>query len=551
MATIHNTLRLTTDDGTDVNINIATITYIENDLANGFIVSGISAATELYKLAQLYRTKTLYINDLIGLRLTFSETTIAGYYADPYLTEPLPAYRVQFRAFNGNKQVAQDFNPVCTPSTGFLKRNIPITGNEPCLCFAWDMQKNELTIISKNMEIEQGTTEANIFYKYAAVNFEPKVGRPQIGEFIPKFETLPHTLIAPYREVYNVGQYMFSKYSELTENPDANETDKQKPGQWEYPGKNPTKPGGGDGDQDDATTPIDIDDAPEISCDFAKLYKITKANLSALSDYMLKDDFLNNIKKLYANPIDAVICLSAMPVNQTGAASTITTSGVSTGINAVLITKNTIDVDLGAIDVKEYWGSYLDYECRLSLYLPYVGMKQISTDDFMNNVIKIKYRVDLLTGSFIVFVSNNLGVVHQSTGNMAYHIPVTSIDYSRFYASLISAGVSLAGASSVGAVASVGLSTAQNMKPAVHMGGNFSGNVGFCGNKKPFLMIERPILSVPQNYTKYNGLTSNIYAKLSDCKGFTKVKEIFLDNVTLLDSEKEMLKTILKNGIIL
>lgn len=550
MATVHNTLRLTTDDGTDVNINIATITYVENDLTNGFIVTGLSSATELYKLAQLYHTKTLYINDLIGLRLTFSETTIANYYADPYLKKPVSAYKITYTVFNGTKQIATYFT-ACAPSSGFLSKNIPITGNEPCLCFAWDVQKNELTIVAKNMEIETGLTESNNFYKYTATNYEPRVGRLRIGEFIPKFETLPHTLIAPYRQLYNVGQYMFNKYSELSDNFDANDKDKQEPGQWEYPGKNPTKPGGGDGDQDDTTTPIEIDDAPEISCDFAKLYKITKENLSALSDYMLKDDFLNNIKKLYANPIDAVICLSAMPVNQSGIASTITTSGVSTGINAVLITKNTIDIDLGTIDVKEYWGSYLDYECRLSLYLPYIGMKQISTDDFMDNVIKIKYRIDLLTGSFIVFISNNLGVVHQSTGNMAYHIPVTSIDYSRFYASLISAGVSLAGASSVGAVASVGLSTAQNMKPAVHMGGNFSGNVGFCGNKKPFLMIERPVLSVPQNYTTYNGLTSNIYAKLSDCKGFTKIKEIFLDNVTLLDSEKEMLKSILKNGIIL
>lgn len=554
MAKVHNILRLTTDDGVDVNINIATISYVENDIANGYIVNGISSATELYKLAQLYHTKTLYINDLVGLRITFTKTTVANYYEDPYLKKPIPAYIIRFTAFNGAKQVATYFvNSV--PSSGFLSKNIPISGNEPCLCFAWDTQKNELTVVAKNMEIEQGTTETNSFFKYTAVNYEPKVGRPLSGEWIPKFETLPHTLIAPYRQIYNVGPYMFRKYPELTNNQDAGDKDKQEPGKWEYPNGpgGPSKPGGGDGDQDDTSEPIPEDDIIEgLSSDFVKLYKITKANLTALSEYMLNDNFLTNIKKLYADPMDAIISLNTFPINATGTAGVITTSGVSTGINAVQINNSIIDIDCGTIAMKEYWGSFLDYETKISLFLPYVGIQAISTDDFMNDIIHVVYRVDLLSGGFVVFVKNSKGIVHQTTGNMAYHMPVTSIDYSRMYSALITGAVGIAGnavAGNADGVITGALSTIQNFHPQIQMSGNFGGNTGICSNKKPYLIIERPVPNVPSNYSAIKGNTSNVTVTLGNCTGFTQISDMQIKYISATDAEKTQILNLLTTGV--
>lgn len=554
MATIHNTLRLTTDDGVDVNINIATISYVENDLANGFIVSGISSATELYKLAQLYHTKALYINDLVGLRITFTETTVANYYNDPYLTEPIPAYKVTFSAYNGNKQVATYFAN-CIPASGFSSKNIPLSRNEPCLVFAWDTNKNELTIVSKNMEIEQGTTETNTFFKYTAVNYEPRVGRPQAGEFIPKFETLPHTMITGYRQIYNVGPYMFGKYPELTGNHDAGDKDKQEPGKWEYPNGpgGPSKPGGGDGDQSDTSDPIPEDDIIDgLSSDFVKLYKITKANLTALSEYMLKDDFLTNIKKLYADPMDAIISLNTFPINVTGTAGTITTSGVSTGIDAVQINHSIIDIDCGTVTLNEYWGSFLDYETKISLFLPYVGIQSISTDDFMNDIIHVVYRVDLLSGGFVVFVKNSKGIVHQTTGNMAYHMPVTSIDYSRMYSALITGAVGIAGNAVAGNAAGVitgTLSTIQNFHPQIQMSGNFGGNTGICSNKRPYLIIERPVPNVPANYSAVKGNTSNVTVTLGNCSGFTQISDMQIKYISATDAEKNQILSLLASGV--
>ena len=338
----------------------------------------------------------------------------------------------------------------------------------------------------------------------------------------------------------------------MTNISDHDDLEKQKPISWEYPigPGGPSEPGGGDGDQDDPSDPIPIDDIIDgLSSDFVKLYKITKANLTALSEYMLKDDFLTNIKKLYADPMDAIISLYTFPINATGTAGVITTSGVSTGINAVQINNSIIDIDCGTVALKEYWGSFLDYETKISLFLPYVGIQAISTDDFMNDIIHVVYRVDLLSGGFVVFVKNSKGIVHQTAGNMAYHMPVTSIDYSQMYSALITGAVGIAATGNAAGKITGTMSTIQNFHPQIQMSGNFGGNTGICSNKKPYLIIERPVPNVPANYSAIKGNTSNVTVTLGNCSGFTQISDMQIKYISATDAEKEQILSLLKSGV--
>ena len=267
--------------------------------------------------------------------------------------------------------------------------------------------------------------------------------------------------------------------------------------------------------------------------------------MTALSEYMLKDDFLTD-------PMDAIISLNTFPINATGTSGVITTSGVSTGINAVQINNSIVDIDCGTISMREYWGSFLDYETKISLFLPYVGIQPISTDDFMNDIIHVVYRVDLLSGGFVVFVKNSRGIVHQTTGNMAYHMPVTSIDYSRMYASLITGAVGIAGNAAAGNTAGVisgTLSTIQNFHPQIQMSGNFGGNTGICSNKKPYLIIERPVPNVPSNYSAIKGNTSNVTVTLGNCSGFTQISDMQIKYISATDAEKTQILNLLSSGV--
>lgn len=548
-----------------------TLNPVENDYNNGAILYFDDSTTDLYTFFSDKNGKTYYVNDLIGIQInvSVSEYINSRYESKAYtsinLSEVMPIPTLNIKIKNGNSTV-RGMQITLVPRLFFSTRAIIDSGYVSNNCFGgvflWDEYKNNLNWASLAWQTsEVGTTETGgKIYLHSAVNgyfsrndrvFEELSKNPYSWRDIPR---------SPNKEpewTYNpaLWEYIFTHYGELTENTDYNDTDKQKPISWEYPigPGGPSEPGGGDGDQDDPSDPIPIDDIIDgLSSDFVKLYKITKANLTALSEYMLRDDFLTNIKKLYADPMDAIISLNTFPINATGTAGVITTSGVSTGINAIQINNSIIDIDCGTVALKEYWGSFLDYETKISLFLPYVGIQAISTDDFMDDIIHVIYRVDLLSGGFVVFVKNSKGIVHQTTGNMAYHMPVTSIDYSRMFSALITGAVEIAGNAATGNAAGTitgTLSTIQNFHPQIQMNGNFGGNTGICSNKKPYLIIERPVPNVPANYSAIKGNTSNVTVTLGNCSGFTQISDMQIKYISATDAEKEQILSLLKSGV--
>ena len=559
------------EDGKRYSFTCGTLNPVENDYNNGAILYFDDSTTDLYTFFSDKDGKTYYVNDLIGIQISVSVSEyINSYYESKAYTSinlsetmPIPTLTISIK--NGNNLV-RGMQITLVPRLFFSNRAIINSSQVQNNCFGgvflWDEYKNNLNWASLAWQTsEVGTTESGgKIYLHSAVTgyflrndrvFEELSKNPYSWRDIPQ---------SPNKEsawVYDpaLWEYIFTHYGELTGNTDYNDTDKQKPISWEYPigPGGPSEPGGGDGDQDDPSDPIPVDDIIDgLSSDFVKLYKITKANLTALSEYMLQDDFLTNIKKLYADPMDAIISLNTFPINATGTAGTITTSGVSTGISAVQINNSIIDIDCGTVALNEYWGSFLDYETKISLFLPYVGIQSISTDDFMNDIIHVIYRVDLLSGGFVVFVKNSKGIVHQTTGNMAYHMPVTSIDYSRMFSALITGAVGIAGNAATGNAAGAitgTMSTIQNFHPQIQMSGNFGGNTGICSNKKPYLIIERPVPNVPANYSDLKGNTSNVTVTLGNCSGFTQISDMQIKHISATDAEKEQIINLLTSGV--
>lgn len=551
--------------------NCGTLNPVENDYENGAIIYFDDTTTDLYTFFSDKNGKTYYVNDLIGIQISVS----VGEYIDEYynrkaytsitLSETMPIPTLYIDIKNGNKTI-RGMQLTLVPRLFFSDRGIFNNSNASSNCFGgvflWDEYKNNLNWASLAWQTSvAGTTESGReIYMHTAVGghfsrnehvFETIGTDPQSWLDIPQNPNKEPTWVySP-----SLWEYIFTHYGELTENKDNKDDNKQKPISWGYPNspEGPSKPGGGDGDQDDTSDPVPVDDIIDgLSSDFVKLYKITKSNLTALSEYMLRDDFLTNIKKLYADPMDAIISLNTFPINATGTAGVITTSGVSTGINAIQINNSIIDIDCGTVALNEYWGSFLDYETKISIFLPYVGIQAISTDDFMNDIIHVIYRVDLLSGGFVAFVKNSKGIVHQTTGNMAYHMPVTSIDYSRMYSALITGAVGIAGNAAAGnaeGVISGTLSTIQNFHPQIQMSGNFCGNTGICSNKKPYLIIERPVPNVPANYSDIKGNTSNVTVTLGNCSGFTQISDMQIKHISATDAEKEQILSMLKSGV--
>lgn len=88
-------------------------------------------------------------------------------------------------------------------------------------------------------------------------------------------------------------------------------------------------------------------------------------------------------------------------------------------------------------------------------------------------------------------------------------------------------------------------------KMQVEHSGSFSGNSGYLGVRRPFLIIERPNMCLPATYGQLNGYPSMITLNLGECSGFTRVQQVQLTGCTATNPEQSEILQFLKSGVVL
>lgn len=222
--------------------------------------------------------------------------------------------------------------------------------------------------------------------------------------------------------------------------------------------------GGGDGAFDDTSDVIPIPELPSISAADAglvTLFRPTLAQLQDLGSYLWTNitDFIENLNKLFMNPMDYLIALNIFPVNPVVKnARPIKIGSFTTTINMPPVASQWYEFDCGTVVLQKYWGSALDYapNTKVSLFLPFIGSVHLNTDEVMGNVIGIKYRFDLLSGQCVAMVTIGLpgqaSVWYQFTGEAGVSVPLTGADWSRVYSAAIGAvGTAITGGISAAA----------------------------------------------------------------------------------------------------
>ena len=326
--------------------------------------------------------------------------------------------------------------------------------------------------------------------------------------------------------------------------------------EYGFPGK-PSEPQGGEGDMKDtnepvALTPSDVNNvAYPVRC-----YRLSRDNVSALHSYLWSNDFIANLPKLFSDPFSAIVGIQAIPYISPQNESNVIIGTLDTNIVANRVSIYYVTIDLGSINVTEYWQNFLDYQpyTRLKLFLPYIGIVDLPTDLFMNNSVAVKYRIDIISGACVAIVSNSENIICTFTGNCSTKIPLSNNDHSNAIGNTLVGIAGLAGSvatgNAVGAVANTA-SIVAGLKERIQISGSLSTAHGILINDKPFLMIERPDTEIPENYAGLKGYTSNISMKLSETSGFTKISDIKLDGLSCTDAEKEELLNMMQNGIYL
>lgn len=289
------------------------------------------------------------------------------------------------------------------------------------------------------------------------------------------------------------------------------------------------------------------------------IYNPTLTELKSLGGYLWSSNIIEILQKFLNNPMDCIISLHMIyAAPSTNGKQNIILGYLDSGVSANVVVNQFINIDCGSVNTVEYFGDARDYispYTNVECYLPFIGIVKLKTEDIIGSNINIIYTLDVLTGAILckIFVTKN-GAKQQLytfNGNASVQIPLTGSDRTRLLSGAITGAV--AGITAGGLIGAVAGGVAGGLMggTSIERSGNFSANSGALGIKKPYLIISRKTPYDADNYNDYYGYPTNKTVVLNNCKGFTRVKDIYIDIPNATNEEKIEIETLLKNGIII
>jgi hypothetical protein len=276
-------------------------------------------------------------------------------------------------------------------------------------------------------------------------------------------------------------------------------------------------------------------------------------------------NFLDTIAKLFNNPMDAVIGLHEIYIKPTDGATKVIKAGFQDSpVSAPVVTKRYEEINCGSIVIQEHWGNYLDYSpyTKVYCYLPFIGIVDLEADDIIAHAINITYRVDTYTGACIAIITvakeDYNSVTYQFSGNCSVQVPITSGVMTALQNVIIGAATAGIGAMAAKGVTLSRIANAEmaggirrgvNSKNEVQHSGSFGANFGAMGIKKPYIIVKRPKQKVVPGYNVNYGYPAHKMVAISECSGYTRVREVDVISVTATEDEKKLIETMLKAGI--
>lgn len=349
--------------------------------------------------------------------------------------------------------------------------------------------------------------------------------------------------------------------------------DPEGPGGDDPEGPGGDDPGGG-GDHDETSDDIIVPDLPVLdvlSTGLVSLYSPSSGQVRAMASAMWSTSIAEQLRVLFSQPIDSIISLHFVPVTPPiGGSQNIILGSVDTGVSAPIVTSQYLELSCGSIAVSEFWGAFTDFaDTKISIHLPYIGIRNLDTQDVMSSTVTVKYHVDLLTGALTAMVvcskSGKQGslnsVVYSFSGNFISDIPVNSRHFSNVLSGLFGVGAAVAGVAgaaftggaalpAIGSAASGLIGTAGNFKQSVQRSGSAQTTPGSLGVQTAYLIIERPIQITPAGFGNLRGYGSKVGRNLGSFNGYTQVDAARINIAKATDPEKSEIMQLLRSGVV-
>ena len=356
----------------------------------------------------------------------------------------------------------------------------------------------------------------------------------------------------------------------------------------------PNEPAGGSGslplNDEPVGRPTLNNNRNAINTGFTRMYWLEDASkLNDFASWMSDPDRIWD-KIFETDPLQGIIEVALCPVyffsNDDLFSTNIRIFGQDTGIAAYRLSSQFFRLECGTYTFETQCGdTYLDYApyTTIKVFLPYIGIVELNTNDVMKREIKLEYTFDILWGVCIahIYVKNDddeWTLHYERHGQYLINIPITKADRGQEAAaikqaiSFIATGFGAAGGYALGggnvsdmspnAAAGTGagilggtVSTALNVvssHPQIsYSDGSVGGLSGYMGIDEPFIMIEHVITARPEHDELYTGMPCYITGDVGDFENYNKFVDVHLESIPCTNKEQDEIYTWLTNGVII
>lgn len=182
------------------------------------------------------------------------------------------------------------------------------------------------------------------------------------------------------------------------------------------------------------------------------IYNPDNSDIRDLAGVLWEDNFIALVKALFQNPMDGIISLMwnfATPT--TGTSQVIKLGTISSGVSAPVVTDQYTTINCGTVRVPEFYGDATDYNpyTQVSIFLPFIGIVDLATEDIIASEVNVTYYVDFMTGTCLAEIKvrktgGSWQILYTYEGNCATELPLTGADRSRLMSGILSATAGIA-----------------------------------------------------------------------------------------------------------
>lgn len=283
-------------------------------------------------------------------------------------------------------------------------------------------------------------------------------------------------------------------------------------------------------------------------------YKMTRDRLKQLGAFLWGANIFDSFSLVNSNPIENIISCKDIPFSlSAGADSVIKLGNVDTGVNGNKVSNNFGEINIGSLTIPAKYHNFLDLApyTKVTIYLPYIGFKELDATLIMGKAITVKYAVDVITGGCVAEIFCKNTRMYEFSGQVGIDIPITASNRAQVEAGYISNAVSGGADLLTGDVIGASESMLSSALSKYHYSSTSAPSPACVAsiNRTCYVIIDRPSYDNIKTFNHTRGRQCNLSKTIGSLKGYTICdRNLDLNGIRATDAEKEEIVNILSSG---